>query len=475
MSVPRFKSPSQSPRPVPHSRSLGLKLIVVCALVILMAIPAMFISYVSFERSQRADDVTRDVAARYGGEQYVSGPILVAPYGLTNAEGKLLESGQYVIFPETGIADFAGLTTTLRKRSLFKVPTYEGEGVLSANFAAISDRPRQPGQYIDWSQAKIMIGLTDPRGLKRDVKLTLPDGTKRQFEPESGHLYLGHFTAKKDLSDAYQHRQSLPMRSMQKFMSVPAADLVAAGTDFSVAASLTLAGATRLGVMPFAKSTTARISADWADPGFEGGFPPTTREISETGFAAEWSVPFLARGMASEGTAHTLPFYDVSRTAMTVRFVATHNPYQTVNRALKYAVMFIGLVFIAYFLFEVMVGMRVHPAQYILIGLAQSIFYLLLLAFSERVGFSLAFLIAASATVGASSAYAGAMFGDRSFIAKFGCVFTLVYVLLFALMRMQDFALMMGALTGFFAITGTMYLTRNVDWYGLSGAQKSPG
>jgi len=159
---------------------------------------------------------------------------------------------------------------------------------------------------------------------------------------------------------------------------------------------------------------------------------------------------------------------------MTVQFVSVDNPYQTVNRALKYSVLFIGLVFLAYFLFEVIVGVRVHPAQYILIGLAQSIFYLLLLAFSERIGFTPAFLMSAGATIAATAAYAGAVFGGREFIVRAGVVFTLVYALLYSLMRMQDFALMIGALASFIAIAMTMYLTRNLNWYGLTASQTSP-
>ena len=161
---------------------------------------------------------------------------------------------------------------------------------------------------------------------------------------------------------------------------------------------------------------------------------------------------------------------------MSVNLASTLSPYQTVNRSLKYSVLFIGLVFLAYFLFEVIVGVRVHPAQYILIGLAQSIFYLLLLAFSERIGFGAAFAISAGCTIGATAGYAGAVFGGREYIYRAGSVFLLVYGLLYCLMRVQDFALMIGALASFLAVALTMYLTRHIDWYGLSasGAAHAP-
>ena len=454
--------------------SLGLKLIIVCALVMLMAIPAMFISYISYERSSRADDVINDVSQRYGGEQYISGPMLVAPYVQSDGLSQVTESGSYVVFADIGRADFSDIETAIRKRSLFKVPTYQGQGLLEGMFKLPDPAKLQEGLRIDWDRAKIVVALSDVRGLKKDVALLLPGGGLRKFEPavfENAHnstiRAAVEFEAPRVETVAKNYRSYgwMPESRSQTYLSVPAADLVKSGV-FKAKVTLDIGGAKRLGVTPFAQSTTVSIASDWADPGFEGGFPPDNREVMQSGFSAEWTVPYLRRGIRAHGKAHRLAALTGPDKVMTVQFVSTDNPYQTVNRALKYAVMFIGLVFIAYFLFEVIVGVRVHPAQYILIGLAQSIFYLLLLAFAERIGFTAAFLISSGATVAATAGYAGAVFGDRKYIARAGLVFTLVYGLLYTLMRMQDFALMVGALASFAAISGTMYLTRNLDWYG---------
>jgi len=452
--------------------SLGLKLIIVCTLVMLMAIPAMFISYVSYERSSRADEVILEVSERYGGAQYISGPMLVAPYVQMDRDDRVTESGSYVVFAEKGHADFSDIKTTIRKRSLFKVPTYQGRGILQGQFDKIERVETEKGLSIDWSRAKIIVALSDVRGLKQDVGLVLPSGRIRKFEPavfDNSYTHAVNHegsSGRVNVSKNYQSYGWMPESLLQTYLSVPAADLLKSAAPFEVKVTMDIGGAKRLGVTPFAQSTTVNLSSDWADPGFEGGFPPSDREINASGFSAEWTVPYLRRGIRAQGKAHHLAALTGPDKIMTVHFVATDNPYQTVNRALKYAVMFIGLVFIAYFLFEVIVGVRVHPAQYILIGLAQSIFYLLLLAFAERIGFTGAFLISAGATVAATASYAGAVFGHRKYIARAGLVFVLVYGLLYILMRLQDFALMVGALASFAAISGTMYLTRNLDWYG---------
>ena len=475
------RSPNRSP-----NRSLGLKLIVVCALVVLMAIPAMFISYISFERSGRADEVTREVSQRYGGEQYISGPMLIAPYAAKHTDGTIAELGYYTVFAESGRAEFGNLVTTIRKRSLFKVPTYEGSGVLTANFAAIDGSLPTGSAQVDWSRAKIIVALSDVRGLNEDVTLAVAGEPPRKFQPaniddlpsydvgraavETAAQAKGHVQApRRHFTKHGWMRQQRP----QTYLSVDVSDIIARKQPFTAKVNMAVTGAQRLGITPFAQSTDVSLAADWADPGFQGGFPPRQRDISQLGFSADWSVPYLRRGIRAHGRAHTLGALSAADKMMTVQFVSLDNPYQTVNRALKYSVLFIGLVFLAYFLFEVIVGVRVHPAQYILIGLAQSIFYLLLLAFAERIGFTAAFIISAGATIAATAGYAGAVFGGRHYMIRAGIVFSLVYGLLYSLMRMQDFALMIGALASFTAIAMTMYLTRNMNWYGLSAADPS--
>jgi len=448
-------------------RSHGLKLIAVCFLVLVMSIPAMFISYISFERSNRADDVTREVSQRYGGMQYVTGPIFVTPYIRVNNRGEIEEAGEHLIFAESGHAEISDIETTIRKRSLFKVPTYRAKAELDAVFGPLKTEKYETTHTLLWEQSRIMVGVSDGRGLTEDIYLTLPSGKRLKFEPAAYNGKI-NIAAEYAYHNKFHRYDGVGSHTNMTFLSVPASDILSDSTSVKLKTNITLGGATKLGVFPYAKSTTVNISSDWPSPGFEGGFAPIEREISDSGFSAKWSVPYLARGVLDHGFAQNISLLNVSDKAMSVRFVSEFNPYQTVNRALKYSILFIGLVFIAYFLFEVLVGVRVHPAQYILIGIAQSIFYLLLLAFSERIGFGLSFLIAAGATVAITSGYAGAVFGDRKYILRAGIVFALTYGLLYVLMRMQDMALMIGALASFMAIALTMYLTRNMDWYGVT-------
>jgi len=446
-------------------RSLGLKLILVCFLVVLMGIPALFISAISYERSNRANEVTREVSDRYGGAQVVMGPIMTVPYLEVGADGAYAAGGEYVLFAEEGRADIENFKTTIKERSLFKVPTYQTDVRFSSVFnpKTVMAETSDPIKLV-WNEARILVALSDSRGLREDVFVRGPGKKLAKFSPAGTNFPIQPV---ENVKTSFGTNSSSVINQGGLFFMQAKVGAQVNGTDkVSFETTLSINGSQRVSALPFAQSTKVGMVADWPHPGFDGRFPPTSREIRADGFTATWSVPFIARGIPAFGKASAINFRSLVDKPITTKLVNPVNPYQNVNRALKYAILFIGLVFLTYFLFEIAIGVRVHAAQYILIGLAQCIFYLLLLAFSEHVGFSVAFGIAALATVGATSGYAGAVFGGRQYIKRAAAVFGSVYALLYVLMRMEDFALMVGALTSFLAIAGTMYLTRNVNWYG---------
>lgn len=158
----------------------------------------------------------------------------------------------------------------------------------------------------------------------------------------------------------------------------------------------------------------------------------------------------------------------------TVLGVRLADSYRSIHRSLHYITLFLGLVFLTYFLFEAMTGRRVHPAQYALVGIAQTIFYLLLLSLAEHLGFDFSFLIAGAATVALFSINTEWVFRSRALAVRAFGVFTLLYAFIYVLLRVEAYALLVGAITSFVAIAVAMYITRNVDWYGNDGAVSAP-
>jgi|SRR5271165_2780188 len=423
---------------------MGLKLVVVCGLALLMTIPSLFVSSLVEERTQRAKDVIGEIGGRAGGQQTFLGPFLSVPYSIPPLyKGTSPTLGFYVVFPTKGDASIK-VRTQERRRSLFKVPVYEAELRFDATFDLTGVPAAAPaGAELDWSRAGILIGVSDVRGALADGTLIV-DGKTNTFVPAE------------NIGDE-SHR--LPLT----YLGVRVLDAAKPNATFNVSANLHFSGAQRLAVLAYGKSTHLVAEGDWPSPSFDGGFLPAKRTLSAQGFTGEWSVPFIARGAPAEGTSAVLAALD--HTALGISFIEVADPYQSVSRSLKYSLLFIGLLFLSYFVFEATAGKRVHPAQYVLVGVAQVIFYLLLLSFAERIGFDWGFLVAGGATVLLLSAnakwiFASAVQGVRALV-----VFSLLYFFIYLLLRLEDNALLVGAVASFLAVTAVMYFTRNIDWY----------
>ena len=466
-----FVSPTLPQRPTRmRSADWGGKALLVCALAVLMTIPGMFVWALIKDRANRSEGAVAEVSARQGGAQQVLGPLLVAPYSVTPKQGEVT-TGLYVVSAETGTAAVK-VKTDIRKRGIFSVPTYKAVADIAATFGPLKPATDLPqGAVIDWSRARIVVGFSDLRGSKTDVVATLKTTageTKLVFAPASD-LSLGAATTARPSGSRRSYADAdIAVPSDERFglVAAPAAALLAAPDGAALTTSLTFTGAQRLSVMPFAKATSVKISGDWAAPSFDGGFPPESSNTAGGNFDANWRVPFMARGLVDQGGGGALSLNQLGQRDLGLTFVQTNNPYQNVMRALKYAVMFVGLVFLTFFVFEALSGSRLHPAQYVLIGLAQMVFYLLLLSLSEYIGFDLGFAVAAVATVLLIGLYAGAAFKAMRYRIQALLIFSTVYGLIYLLMRLEDFALLAGSIAAFVGLTAAMWLTRNIEWYG---------
>jgi inner membrane protein len=434
-----------------NSRSMGTKLLVVCGLALLMIIPALFVEGLIMERTRRAADVVNEISAHVGGKQTFLGPTLAIPYSIPGqSPGDYPKHGVYLVFPEQASAVIKAATEE-RRRSLFKVPVFQADLKLDGTFDLTGVPAAAPqGAVLDWSRAEIVVGVSDPRGALADATMTAGEKSFTLVPAENAP----------NMSIGGDQNQSLKLT----LFGARVDGIAKPDEQFKVTSNLRFSGAQRMAVLSYGKTTHVAAQGDWPSPGFDGGFLPVTRTVSGNGFTAEWSVPFIARGVRAEGQSEAITGLDA--TALGVSFIEVADPYQSVNRSLKYVPLFLGLVFLSYFIFEVTTGKRVHPAQYVLVGVAQVIFYLLLLSFAERTGFDFAFLLAGAATVILLSVNAGWIFASSQEGTKAMVIFSLLYVLIYLLLRLEDNALLVGAIASFLALTAAMYFTRGIDWYG---------
>ncbi|GJL90457.1 cell envelope integrity protein CreD [Hyphococcus sp.] len=441
-------------------RSLGLKLILVGALAFFLWIPAMLVYGLVFERSGRADDVKNEIYGLVGGRQTISGPVVIVPAtidtGELNNNGESITVSRYFVFTPRSLAIDASIEAMQRRRSIYDATIYDADIVMTGAFAGLTPpQSRNEIKDIFWDRAVLALKFDNNAALKGvlDTPQLSVDGKVREavFEPGINLTITGQTGG--------EHTLSAP--GISTFFSI---------TDpqkgFSFQLTLPMSGGGALLFSPAGEETKVSMRANWPDPSFHGEYLPDERSITADGFTATWRIPYLARNLprsfAAEGSLGNL---DAGK-AFGVDLIDAASPYQSVNRALKYALMFLGIVFLTFFLFEATTGARAHPAQYILLGLTQVIFYLLVLAFAEHIGFEKAFAGTAAATVILSGTYAATVFHSfwRGILALIA--FSGAYGLIYLLMKSEDYALLIGSVTAFSAVALTMYVTRSLNWYG---------
>lgn len=458
--------------------SLGLKLLLVCLLVLAMGIPLLVVGALVAERQNRAGQVTAQIGAAAGGPQMIGGPMLLVPYQrtvqFTDDQGRTqtrVDRGTYVVFAEAGSADTT-LTVSERRVGIYRAATYSALTDFDASFRPAASLDGVGDDYrFDWTQARIAMFVADSRAVRNAAELRFSDGTTATLEPISD-LSLAAPAA--DYSrPGFFSTPTAPMPSTLQAFAAPAR-LEGGPRDFAVETRLELGGAQRLSIAAFAQDTTATIRGNRRDTRAEGYFQSSEAlQTTDEGFAVSWRVPFVARGIEKAADLNSFNLGVAAGRDMAVSFVSSDDIYQGVARAVRYGIMFIGIVFLATLIFEAVSGRKAHPAQYILVGLAQCVFYLLLLSMTEIIGFTAAFAIAAAATVGLLAYYAGASFKSSAVGVRALVGLAALYTAMYVLMTLEDFALLAGSVVAFAVIAATMIATRRIDWYGRATAAPS--
>jgi inner membrane protein len=424
-----------------RSTSPGLKAAAIAGLALLLLVPLALVAALIGERQQRAHEAERSIAEQWGQAQLLAPAFILADREIRWQTESGFRTGQqtHVLLPDS-VQVTGDLTTEVRARGIFEVPVYTTTLHVRARFAA-ADVAALRDASIKGAPLRLRFAVSDPRGLRAFGPLAV-DGVERR--PASTGRELG----------------SLPGFGL---------DLPDTSADVEVEYAMTLAGVGTLRLLPLGRSSDVDLRGAWGDPSFIGGFLPATRDVKPTRFEAHWQVLEFSRDFPQTGA---LDGYDASTLLSTAFGVELYQPvdlYQRNERSGKYGILVIALLFIALFLFEILSGVLLHPLQYVLIGLALATFYLLLLALSEHIGFGWAYLVAASAAVVLIGAYATAALQSRRRALALAGLQAAAYGVFYALVRSEDYALLMGASVLFAAIAAVMWLTRRTNWYALGG------
>ncbi|MEO7325562.1 MAG: cell envelope integrity protein CreD [Dokdonella sp.] len=424
------------------------KVLGIAALALLLMIPLAQVNGLIGERQQRAVEATRQIADRWGAPQVVGGPVLVVPvrYRQQQEKGIVVVDVSGYLLPDT-LNIQATMKPELRRYGIYETAVYTAEMKIAGHFNPADLRLLSAGGgEPQWQLAQVRVPIADVRGIRRVSSVHI-GAREVDFGPDGAGL-----------------------GGIATIASPLALDATALAQPIPFEFDLTLAGTERIAALPLARHTEVRIDGAWPDPGFDGAFLPAAHHVDEKGFEASWQVLDLSRRIAQHWQESDSASLALGDSAFGVSLVRPANAYQQNVRAGKYGVLFIALTFVAFFLFEVLRGLRVHPVQYLLVGLALCTFYVVLLALSEQIGFAASYAFAAVATVAMVGSYAAAVLAQRRAGLMLGGLLGMIYGLLYGLVSSEDYALMMGSLALLLAVTAMMYLTRRVDWYAMRGA-----
>jgi len=445
MPTPDSTLPSPAPRVLD---ALTQRALLIGLLALLMLIPLVFVDGIVSERADRYREVLGDIARTWGQAQTLAGPVLVVPFteasvveeavvdddGNASTARRTVRRQQVAHFLPNTLELDVTLSDQIRERGLFSALVYDADIALEASFHPVRvESLSDTLETIHWDRAWVAVGLSDTRAIN-DVSGFSWNGESRTLSPGTRTSALpAGFHAPAKVAEDRAH--TLEMQLSAK-------------------------GSGSFHFAPFGKTTRVTLRSDWPHPSFQGSALPNDHEISDAGFTADWSVPHLARNYPQRWVGDREQ--DLFEFTAGVSLFETVSLYSQVTRSVKYGLLFIGLTYLTLLIFEIALVRPLHPVQYVLVGVALSVFFLMLLALSEHLGFLPAYVSAATVTILMIAAYTGAVLRSAKRGVGIVVLLTGLYAILYSLLQLEDYALLLGIALLVGVIATLMLVTRNL-------------
>lgn len=428
---------------------LFIKIFVLVGSIILLLVPLSMLKGLINERSTYRSEVENSLQQSTSGPQKLLGPLIAIPITemITVREGDKEVSKpssfiHYYLPDELAINGVQKVET--RHIGIYDGQIWHFQMKISALFNSKKlNEWRKPGFEI--GQPYLVLAVGDSRGILDVSKLTINDTAVSGIEPGTGLASL---------------KQGIHVNLPQNLLLDDRLEL---------AMSVNLMGTGTFSMVPLGRLSQLTISGNWPHPGFLGDFLPQEREVNASGFTAHWESSWFANNINSTFEDGADLYREInSLPAFSVTVETPADQYQLIDRAVKYAVLLIAMTFMAFFIFETLTATVMHPMQYLLVGMSLVMFYLVLLALSEHIGFNLAWLSASLVCAFINGIYLQAVMKGWKRSLAFSAGLLILDGVLWQLLRSQESALLLGTGVLLVVLTTVMFLTRHIDWYVLS-------
>jgi inner membrane protein len=449
--------------------SITVKLLSIGFLVLILLIPSAWIDSLIRERQSRAETAMQEVSEKWSGTQTLSGPILVIPYKEYEKidRGKdgfeIIERTRKYFFLPDNLNITGEISPEVLHRGIFDVAVYKS----SLNVKAKFSKPDFKTLNLDdklamWDKAYMIFSITDLRGISDNPLFNIGDKAIETEPSNNVGVLVKNF--KNKMSEYHSEYSNTTEGSEFSADGIIAKLNWKSADDFlgDTFIKLNLKGSDKLNFVPTGKTTLVKLAGAWGNPSFDGMFLPEDRVITENSFTANWKILHYNRPFSQQWNTSD---EKLAGSEFGVRLLVPVDQYQKSMRTSKYSQLIIILTFVALFFVEITKRIRIHPFQYILIGIALIIYYTLLLSFSEQLGYNVAYWISTLATVTLISLYSVSFLKNYQLVILFTLLLVIFYTFIFVIILQQDYSLILGSIGLFLIVATLMYFSRKVQWY----------
>ncbi|MBI2258135.1 MAG: cell envelope integrity protein CreD [Flavobacteriia bacterium] len=434
--------------------NIYFKLGTIFIISLLLFIPTSMIKSLIYERELTQNDAIREVSAKWGEKQTISGPFISIPfyryvkeYSKKNSSEKTVQIKEYIHILPTELNISGNINPEKRYRGIYEIVVYNSKLTISGSFNNIDlEAIDIHKKNILFNNAEFVIGINDLRGIEQQVNL---NWNKQNISFNPG------VSSNDVVSSGINAMLSIDTNNNSSY-------------NFSL--TIDLKGSQLLYFTPVGKVSDINLKSNWSNPSFNGAFLPDKREVNKNGFKANWNVLHLNRNYPQIWTSNK---HTIENSSFGIDLLLPIDNYQKSYRSIQYAILMIGFTFLVFFFIEVLNKVFIHPIQYILVGIALIVFYTLLLSLSEHIQYNLAFIVSALATLLLIAGYVLAILKSKKLTLIISGILTVLYTFIFVIIQLQDYALLIGSI-GIFIILGlVMYFSRKIDWYQLNLNEKN--
>jgi inner membrane protein len=416
--------------------SVALRIILIGSIIILLIIPLLMVQSLITDRQIYRQEAVNEISKSWAGVQSIAGPIVTISRKLEKVDNKgnkyLVTNYDYYL-PETLKIDVEVIPEK-RYKGIYEVMLYKSKIKMSGSINLSKLKEKFPDEKFD--ECYISFNVSDLRGIQKDAELNL-NGKNYKLTPGlKDKVFRNGF-----YSDLNLNVQDLPQ-------------------NFDI--ELEVNGMENLEFVPLGKFTEVNMKSSWNNPSFAGAFLPTTREVNENGFTAQWKVNYFNRSYPQEWEGKT---YDPFPSAFGVKLLVPVDEYQKTMRTSKYGLMIIVLTFLSFFMIELFSKRVIHPIQYLLVGLALIIFYSILLAISEYILFQYSYLISSLLIIALIGFYAKSIYQSKQISFMISGMLMMFYGFMYVILQLQDYSLLIGNIALFVILAAIMFFTRKINWF----------